>query len=110
MATCTRCGQPLEVQQPLWKWALYPRCMTCEDGQAEIGQVAVSPEQFPQLSMAISPQVIDLSCEQVGLPPLAVVEVWTEGENPRYFRLPGSVDELFIAVPGDQFGDVVPNL
>jgi molybdopterin/thiamine biosynthesis adenylyltransferase len=95
-APCTRCEQMSQVRSAAWVWERESRCVDCGGPFAleTIGSTD-SPLVYTRFTLNTKPELLSLSCRQVGLPPLSLVEAASTGGDVRVFELSGSIDQLF---------------
>jgi molybdopterin/thiamine biosynthesis adenylyltransferase len=104
-APCTRCGTMVAVQQADWQWMMTPYCtahggpfLPAEDGLAR------APSVYVRIFAESRPELLEMSCWVIGLPPRALVEAFVSDGLPQVFRLAGSLDDLFEIVPAAAAG------
>lgn len=105
---CTNpsCRKIANVRSPEWRWKMDPRCSDCggpfKPVSSSNGQT--SPYAVPELSLHSNPEVLEVSCRTIGLPPLCIVRAAaTEPSQAKFdnhapvalFELPGSLEELY---------------
>jgi hypothetical protein len=95
-ATCTSCERMTSVRQPSWVWQMQPRCRDC-GGQFPVAtnDATDSPIVYVHITTDSEPELLGLSCRQIGLPPLSFVEATARGSESIIFEMAGSIDHLF---------------
>lgn len=95
-APCIVCERMTSVRQPSWVWQMQPRCCDC-GGQflLQTHNVTDSPIVYTHIMTGSAPELLGLSCRQIGLPPLSLVEATARGSESTIFELAGSIDHLF---------------
>jgi molybdopterin/thiamine biosynthesis adenylyltransferase len=95
-APCTECKKLTAVRQPDWAWLASPRCEECGGSfPRETEDISSTPLAYCQLTPAHRPRLLQVSCEQIGLPPLSLFEVTGQGGASKFFELAGSVEQLY---------------
>lgn len=103
--SCTACPEVAAVRGPEWRWIMTPRCSAC-GGQFPRLNGPASPARgpFPVLTLRSDAEVLSLTCRQIGLVPLSLVEadgadsgaaVYDRNAPTTLFELPGSLQELY---------------
>ena len=74
-----------------------PLCQSCGGRfpRCDDGDGAAAPCIYSRLSLSLNPEVLAVSCREVGLPSLALVEVFSEEGDLNYFEMGGSIQNLF---------------
>ncbi len=95
-AACRECQQMTVVDSPGWAWAMSPRCRECggEFPRAAAG-MSEAPVVESRLTLNSDPELLNLSCGQLGLCPLSLVEALTAPDTSSFFELAGSLEHLF---------------
>jgi molybdopterin/thiamine biosynthesis adenylyltransferase len=95
-ATCIGCREMANVRQPLWAWEMSPKCQLCGGPfpRVEVPS-ANSTVVYKQITPDCDAALLNLTCRQIGLAPLAIVEATASRGESRFFELAGSVDDLF---------------
>jgi molybdopterin/thiamine biosynthesis adenylyltransferase len=96
-AACTRCFALTSVRKPDWMWMMSPFCERCQESDTNQPEEVITgpPVYYTQLSLNLNAEVLQATCQKVGLPPLSLVEAFTADYPSRYFELAGSLDHLF---------------
>ena len=95
-AACVACEQMSNVRQPAWAWEASPKCTNCggpfPPNDLEAANSAIV---YTQITNDSDSELLSLSCRQIGLPPLSIVEVAVRRGASTFFELAGSIDHLF---------------
>lgn len=97
-APCTgrNCGRMADVRGPEWRWRMNPLCEDCGGPFPVIGGEAPDyTTLYSELSEESDSEILRATCGQIGLPSCTLVEGIGEDSSSAYFRLAGSLDELF---------------
>lgn len=95
-APCITCERMTMVRQPSWAWEMQPRCSDCGGRHPlQTHDVTDSPIVYTQIMADSAPELMGLSCQQIGLPPLSLVEATVPRSESTIFELAGSIDHLF---------------
>lgn len=99
-APCTRCGTMTAVQQPDWRWMMTPYCRAHGGPFPPAdNDLTRSPSVYVRIFAESCPELLAMSCWEVGLPPRSLVEAFVPEGLSQVFRLAGSHDDLFETVP-----------
>jgi molybdopterin/thiamine biosynthesis adenylyltransferase len=96
-APCTSCRRQAEVRGPEWRWRMTPRCRECGGPfPLAAGDARPAPILYRELTLRSNPEVLQVSCRQLGLPPLSLVRA-SAGGVVTQFELAGSLQEIYQA-------------
>ena len=96
-STCQSCDRLVSVRQPDWQWIMDARCSECK-GLSANGKLAASintPTVYSQLTAGCNEELLSTPCQDVGLPPLSIIEAIDEASTVKLFELSGTVDDIF---------------
>jgi molybdopterin/thiamine biosynthesis adenylyltransferase len=103
--SCATCPEVAAVRAPEWRWIMAPRCSDCGGPFPRLNCSRSSVRgPFQALTPRSDQEVLSLTCRQIGLVPLSLVEaVRADSASPSYgkyaptvlFELPGSLQELY---------------
>lgn len=95
-SACVACERMTTVRQPLWAWDMSPKCTNCGGPfPAHDLEIANSTVVYTQITSDCDPGLLSLSCRQIGLPSLSIIEVTVPRGGCTLFELAGSIDHLF---------------
>lgn len=95
-AACTNCTEITEVRKRVWEWALNSHCNQCDGEFARAnGTGADSPIIHYYLDSESNEQILNTTCAEIGIPPLAFVEASAENGPIQLFEIAGSLENLF---------------
>jgi adenylyltransferase/sulfurtransferase len=103
---CHKCGRVAAVRSPEWKWKASPRCSAGCGGPFPLlnGSASSTRGPFPALTPDSDAEALSLTCRQIGLAPLSLVEAdradsaWRLDDRNAptvLFELPGELQELY---------------
>lgn len=95
-ANCQRCTEVADVRSPVWRWAIKPRCKSC-DGVFPLAaeKTTDTPLIYYYLDAESPEEILQTTCAQAGLPALALVEASVGNQPAQLFELAGSLDHLY---------------
>lgn len=95
-AACVACEQITMVRRPIWAWEMSPKCTNCGGPfPANDFEAANSTIVYSEVTRDSNSALLSLTCRQIGLPPLSLVEVTVRRGASTFFELAGSIDQLF---------------
>lgn len=95
-AACVACEKMTTVRQPTWAWETSPKCTNCGGPFPANELEAADPTiVYTHITRDSNPDLLNLSCRQIGLPPLSIAEVTVQRGASTFFELGGSIDDLF---------------
>jgi molybdopterin-synthase adenylyltransferase len=95
-AACVACREIANVRQPLWAWEMSPKCQECGGPFPRVAEPAASSTVvYKQITPECDTALLNLTCRQIGLPPLAIIEATASRGELKYFELAGTIDDLF---------------
>lgn len=95
-ANCQRCTRMAEVRSPVWRWAMSPRCQSCQGAfPLAAEQMTDTPRLYYYLDSESPEEILKVTCAQIGLPALALIEASVGDQPAQLFELAGSLDHLY---------------